>query len=97
MDGATKPGQSSKGTYSRETRIRIGEGAWLGEGVIVMADIGPGAMVAAGAVVSAAVKGHIVVAGNPARFVRRLESPEPHSVDQDLPAGVQTTANGSVN
>jgi acetyltransferase-like isoleucine patch superfamily enzyme len=37
-----------------------------------MADVGHGATVAAGSVVSNAVPPAVVVAGNPARFVRRL-------------------------
>jgi acetyltransferase-like isoleucine patch superfamily enzyme len=57
------------------TRIRqneIGEYAWIGEGAIVMADIGPSAMVAAGSVVSSNVPSGVVVVGNPARFARQL-------------------------
>lgn len=56
----------------RREQIAIGAYSWIGEGAIVMADVGPGAMVAAGAVVSSPVPPRIVVAGNPARFVRRL-------------------------
>jgi virginiamycin A acetyltransferase len=57
---------------SRLQTIHIGEYAWLGEASVVLADIGRSAMVVAGAVVSAAVPPSVVVAGNPARFVRRL-------------------------
>ena len=56
----------------RLRRIDIGEYAWIGEGSLIVADIGAFAMVAAGSVVSSAVPAGIVVAGNPARFVRRL-------------------------
>ena len=59
---------------SRLKRIRVGEYAWLGEGTLVMADIGRAAMIAAGAVVASAVPPETVVAGNPARFVRRLSA-----------------------
>jgi virginiamycin A acetyltransferase len=52
--------------------IHIGEYAWLGEASVVLADVGRSAMVVAGAVVSAAVPPSVVVAGNPARFVRCL-------------------------
>jgi acetyltransferase-like isoleucine patch superfamily enzyme len=43
---------------------------WIGEAAVVMADIGRSSTVAAGAVVSSCVPPGIVVAGNPARFVR---------------------------
>ncbi len=54
-------------------QIVLGPHAFVGEGAIVMADVGARTMVTAGAVVSTAVPDGIVVAGNPARFVRRLE------------------------
>ncbi|MDH4062799.1 MAG: acyltransferase, partial [Acidobacteriota bacterium] len=42
-----------------------------------MAGTGEGCMVAAGAVVSTVVPAHTMVAGNPARFVRRVPSEAP--------------------
>jgi acetyltransferase-like isoleucine patch superfamily enzyme len=56
----------------RLRQLEIGEQAWLGEGCLIMADVGRGATVAAGSVVSHDVPPAVVVAGNPARFVRRL-------------------------
>jgi len=56
----------------RMRQIHVHEDAWIGEAALVLADVGPGAMVTAGAVVSTPVRGGIVVAGNPARFVREL-------------------------
>lgn len=61
---------------TRLVQIEIGENAWLGEGAIVMANVGPRAMVSAGAVVSNPVPAEIMVGGNPARFIRRLVAPE---------------------
>lgn len=52
------------------TMIELGPHAWVGEAAIIMADVGEGSVVAAGAVVSAAVPPMVTVAGNPARFVR---------------------------
>ena len=51
--------------------IRIADGASIGAGAVVVAgcDIGPFAMVGAGAVVTHPVPGHAVVAGNPARGI----------------------------
>ncbi|GKT07864.1 DapH/DapD/GlmU-related protein [Desulforhabdus sp. TSK] len=57
---------------SQMIQIKIGRDAWIGEGAVVMADVGDGSMVAAGSVVSSNIKANIVVAGNPARFVRNL-------------------------
>lgn len=62
----------------RLRQIVLGPHAFVGEGAIVMADVGARTMVTAGAVVSSAIPHGIVVAGNPARFVRRLE-PQPDS------------------
>jgi acetyltransferase-like isoleucine patch superfamily enzyme len=55
--------------------VSIGEHTLVGEAAILMADIGARSLVSAGAVVSAPMPGGIVVAGNPARFVRKLEWP----------------------
>lgn len=52
--------------------IDIGTHVWIGEGAIVMAPVGAGAMVAAGSVVSNEVPEGVMVGGNPARFVRHL-------------------------
>ena len=56
------------------TRVTIGPHTWIGEGAVLMAGTGEGCMVAAGAVVSAPVPANTMVAGNPARFVRRVTS-----------------------
>lgn len=52
--------------------IRIGDGAWLGHGVIVLdgVEIGAGAVVAAGAVVNRTIPPNAVAVGSPARVVR---------------------------
>jgi acetyltransferase-like isoleucine patch superfamily enzyme len=62
--------------YSAERleRVCIGENAWIGEAAVIAADIGESAMVGAGSVVTSTVRPLIVVAGNPARFVRRLDA-----------------------
>jgi acetyltransferase-like isoleucine patch superfamily enzyme len=55
-------------------KVTIGPHTWVGEGAVIMADIGPRCMVAAGAVVSAPLPEGVMVAGNPARLVRRVTS-----------------------
>jgi maltose O-acetyltransferase len=55
--------------------ITVGDNAWLGGGVIVLAGvtIGENAVAGAGAVVTKDVPPNTVVAGNPARVIRSLE------------------------
>lgn len=56
--------------------VTIGSGSWIGHGAIILpgATIGRNVVVAAGAVVRGQVEDHAVVAGVPARVVRRLEA-----------------------
>ena len=53
-------------------RVHIGEETWIGEGVIIMANLGSRCIIGAGSVVSVSVPDGCLVAGNPARFLRRL-------------------------
>lgn len=50
--------------------IHIGENCWIGNGAIVMADIGRGCVVGAGSVVTKALEPDSVAVGNPARVIR---------------------------
>jgi acetyltransferase-like isoleucine patch superfamily enzyme len=73
-------GEWSATDHSRMKRVTIGAHTWIGEGAVIMADVGPRCMVAAGAVVAAPLPEGVMVAGNPARFVRRITS-EPAVAD----------------
>jgi acetyltransferase-like isoleucine patch superfamily enzyme len=59
--------------WPTEAAVRIGSGSWLGANVVVLpgTDIGEHVVVAAGAVVRGTVPDRCVVAGVPARVVRR--------------------------
>jgi phosphonate metabolism protein (transferase hexapeptide repeat family) len=59
--------------WRRGHRVRIGHDVWIGHGAIVLPGrgIGTGAVVAAGAIVSKDVPAYTIVAGNPARTIRR--------------------------
>lgn len=61
--------------WGRHEPVSIGSGTWVGHGATVLpgSRIGRNVVVAAGSVVRGAVEDHAVVAGSPARVVRRLE------------------------
>jgi acetyltransferase-like isoleucine patch superfamily enzyme len=65
------------GAFSTDNikQIQIGKNVWLGEAAIVMADIGEGCQIAAGTVISTDTKSYVMLAGNPARFIKRLPLP----------------------
>ncbi len=56
--------------------VRIGDGAWIGMGAIILkgVTIGENSVVAAGAVVTKSVPPNVVVAGNPAVIVKELNA-----------------------
>ena len=56
--------------------IVVGEGAWIGANATILPGvvIGRGAVVGAGAVVTKDVPSHVVVAGVPAKVLRKLET-----------------------
>ncbi len=70
------PGESDDDAFfewRRSHHIRIGHDVWIGHGAIVLPgrNIGTGAVIAAGAVVTKDVPAYTIVAGNPARLIRR--------------------------
>lgn len=56
-----------------EQVIRIGNDVWVGHGVIVLAgvEVGDGAILAAGSVVTKNIEPYTIVAGNPAKPIRK--------------------------
>jgi acetyltransferase-like isoleucine patch superfamily enzyme len=52
--------------------IEIGSDCWIGASSIIMADIGPGTTIGAGAVVVRPVAAQVVAVGNPARVIKEL-------------------------
>ena len=53
------------------SRIQIGTHCWIGEGAIVMANIGSDSIVSAGSVVTKEMPANMIAIGNPARFLNR--------------------------
>ena len=73
------------GAISGEThfdQVSIGSGCWIGEGAIVMADVGPDSIVSAGAVVLKVMPASSLVGGNPATVIRNLAGDVPHGADK---------------
>ena len=59
----------------RKKRITIGDDSWVGVHAVVMEDVGRGAIVGAGAVVTKPVPELTIVVGNPARPLRQRGAP----------------------
>jgi acetyltransferase-like isoleucine patch superfamily enzyme len=53
--------------------VRIGNKTWIGEGAIVLADVGSECIVSAGAVVTKEMPNRCLIGGNPARVLKELE------------------------
>lgn len=68
-------------TAERLARVVLGTNVWVGESAVIVADVGDNSMVGAGAVVTTAVKPGIIVTGNPARFVGKLQPETPKEKD----------------
>lgn len=60
--------QSQKNYYKR---IYIGDYSWIGEGAIVMANLGENTVVGTGSVVSRDMPANMIALGNPSRFIPR--------------------------
>ncbi|MCC5037218.1 acyltransferase [Streptomyces sp. WAC 00631] len=69
------PGTPVGRQWPRTAPVEIGSGSWLGAGAVILpgARLGRNVVVAAGSVVRGTVPDHAVVAGAPARVVRRWE------------------------
>jgi acetyltransferase-like isoleucine patch superfamily enzyme len=57
----------------RRSTVRIGSGSWIGNGAVIMADVGRNTIVGAGAVVTRPIEDNVVAAGVPARVIRRRD------------------------
>lgn len=67
------PGHRAGAPITRD--IVVGNGAWIGSNATILpgCSIGEGSVVGAGSVVTKDVEPNVVVAGNPARVIRRLD------------------------
>lgn len=64
--------------WRRDNRVSIGHDVWIGHGATILPgiQIGTGAVIGAGSVVTKEVPPYFIVAGNPAKFIRRRVSEE---------------------
>lgn len=66
--------------------VTIGAGAWVGSAAVVMADVGPGSIIAAGSVVTKPIPANVIAAGVPAKVIRgRFDSPKQQPAQPDQP------------
>lgn len=73
FDDPTKPIREQGG---ERRLVTIGTGAWIGTGAIVLADVGKGTIVAAGAVVTRPLPENVIAGGIPAKVIRpRFDTP----------------------
>ena len=72
FDDLYTPIQQQGGVFEQVT---IGENSWIGNGAIIMANVGKRAIVAAGAVVTRPVADETIVGGNPAQLIRIRKRP----------------------
>ena len=58
----------------KDAPISIGNKAWIGFGVTILkgVNIGEGAVIAAGSVVTKDVPAYTIVGGNPAKFIKKI-------------------------
>lgn len=67
FDDIDTPIQQQKGSYKK---IEIGEDSWIGNGSMVMANIGKKCVIGAGSVVTKDVSDFSIMTGNPAKLIR---------------------------
>jgi len=84
MDDSTIPIRDQP---TNKTPVRIGAGAWIGSGAIVMADVGRDSVIAAGAVVTHPIPERAIAGGVPARIIRQRDQQPAISLVRGLGGG----------
>lgn len=73
--GGGKRGRDLKNNSLHFERVAIGENTWLGEGSVVMSNVGSDCIVSAGSVVTKPIPDGMTAVGNPARFMNFERKP----------------------
>ncbi len=55
-------------------QVSVGSNSWIGEGAIILADVGSGCIVSAGTVVTTSTPDDYLVAGNPGKLIKELRN-----------------------
>lgn len=89
---ATHISQSRAIRQHPKSRIDIGSDVWIGFGAVILTgiEIGRGAIIAAGSVVTTSVAPYDIVAGNPAQPVGRRFSDDQIAMHEAMLAGVHS-------
>ena len=74
FDDLNTPIRDQGGEYRQ---IRIGRDCWIGNGALIMADVGDQSVIGAGSVVTEAIPPRSIAVGNPARVIRRRDESDP--------------------
>ena len=67
FDDIDTPIQEQGGTFKA---ITVGEDSWIGNGALIMANVGKKCVIGAGAVVVSDIPDYSIVAGNPAKIIK---------------------------
>ena len=78
LSGAKQHGRNDKGELltgelGEFEEVQIGNNCWIGASAIVMASVGEGSTIGAGAVVTRAIPARVIAVGNPARVIKTLD------------------------
>ena len=76
LSGRRQHGVDSDRNKGRLETLLLGRDCWIGEGTVIMADVGDGSVVGAGSVVVKPVEPNTVVAGNPAKPIKAASNAE---------------------
>ena len=77
MHGISDPSKSIREQPGVFERVTIGEGCWIGSKAVVMADVGAGSVIGAGAVVTRPIPPMSIAGGVPAKVIRsRIDADE---------------------
>ena len=73
---ATSENQTPQDQSQHYELVQIGAGAWIGTNAVIMASVGEGSIIGAGAVVTKPIPDRCLAVGVPARVIKSLVNPD---------------------